>query len=123
MSLPLYKITVSSLAMPRPESRASKPGPVDEAPRHGILQVLLPVELDRTLDVPLVVGAGVLGYLDRDDAGVIEVRLHPVGVRQHVRQQPPGWACRDGPGRLWLAWLSALTHDQYLGFSVVIIQV
>jgi len=60
-----------------------EPGPADKIAADWILQVLLPVDLDGTLDVPLVVGGGVLIHLRQHDAGIVEVHLHPVGVYQH----------------------------------------
>ncbi len=62
-----------------------EPGPVDEVPPNRILQVLLPVDLDRALDVALVIGAGVLVDLDEDDAIVTKVGLRPVSVYKYVR--------------------------------------
>ena len=60
-------------------------GPADDVAPHGILQVFLPVQLHRALDVALVVGGGVLIDLGQDNPGVTEVLLDPVGVYQHVR--------------------------------------
>src|SRR4051812_30529540 len=56
----------------------------DEVAARRVLQVLLPVQLDRALDVALVVGAGVLVDLDEDDAGLAEMLLGPVGGDEHV---------------------------------------
>ncbi|GAB3310300.1 hypothetical protein GCM10027451_20890 [Geodermatophilus aquaeductus] len=56
----------------------------DEVAAQRVLQVELPVELDRALDVALVVGAGVLVDLDEDDAGLADVLLGPVGGDEHV---------------------------------------
>ena len=50
---------------------------VHEVTTDRILQVLLPVELDRGRDVPLVVGAGVLVYLDDDDTRLTDMGLPP----------------------------------------------
>ena len=57
---------------------------VDEVAADLVLQVGLPVELDRALDVALVVGRGVLVDLDQDDAGGVEVVLHPLGGDERV---------------------------------------
>jgi rhodanese-related sulfurtransferase len=59
-------------------------GPVHEVTADRILQVLLPVDLDRAGDVALVVGAGVFVYLHDDDVGVTDVGLRPVGVHEDV---------------------------------------
>ena len=57
---------------------------VDEVAAHRVLEVGLPVQLHGTLEVALVVGAGVLVDLDEDQAGVAEVLLGPVGGDEHV---------------------------------------
>ena len=57
---------------------------VDEVAADRVLQVLLPVDLDRAGDVPLVVGARVLIYLDDDGARRTDAGLDVVGVDQDV---------------------------------------
>src|SRR6202034_1321831 len=59
-------------------------GLVDEVTADRILQVLLPVDLDRGRDMTLVVGAGVLVYLDDDDTRITDMGLRPVGVHEDV---------------------------------------
>ncbi|CDZ90897.1 hypothetical protein RHRU231_770018 [Rhodococcus ruber] len=52
--------------------------PVQEVATDAVLQVLAPVELDRTFDVPAVVGGGVLVDLDEHGIRCVEVLLCPV---------------------------------------------
>src|SRR5208337_2683860 len=70
--------------------------PVHEVTADRILQVLLPVELDRGRDVPLVVGAGVLVYLDDDDTRVTDMGLRPVGVHEDVGSAHGGYTSFSG---------------------------
>jgi hypothetical protein len=58
--------------------QGAEPVAVDEVVADAVLQVLLPVELDRAGDVALVVGSGVLVDLDQDDVRVGEMLLDPV---------------------------------------------
>ncbi len=54
-------------------------GLADEVTTHLVLQVGRPVELDRALDVALVVRSGVLVDLDQHHLRVVEVVRHPLG--------------------------------------------
>ena len=49
-----------------------------------VLQVLLPVNLDRATDVALVVRGHVLVHFHDDDVGIVEFRLDPISVDQYV---------------------------------------
>src|SRR5690606_14328896 len=51
----------------------------DEVATYRVTQVTGPVDLDRALDVVLVVGRGVFVDLDQNDLGVVEMLLDPVG--------------------------------------------
>src|SRR5262249_51273466 len=62
---------------------------VDEVASNRILQIRAPVELDRALDVPAVVGGGVLVYLDEHDARGVEVFFGPVDSDQDVVASHP----------------------------------
>jgi hypothetical protein len=59
-------------------------GLVHEVTAQGVLQVLLPVQLDGTLEVAAVVGAGVLVDLDEDETGGTQVFLGPVCGDEHI---------------------------------------
>jgi hypothetical protein len=72
-------------------------GLVHEVPADRVLQVLLPVDLDRARDVPLVVGAGVLVYLDDDDTRLADVGLRPVGVHEDVGSAHGGYTSLSVP--------------------------
>jgi hypothetical protein len=54
-------------------------GLVDEVAAYRVLEVGLPVQLDRAGDVTGLVGGGVLVDLDEDGVGGVEVLLCPVG--------------------------------------------
>ena len=56
----------------------------DEVAADRVLQIGLPVDPDGVRDVALLVRGGVLVDLDQDHRRVLEVRLHPVGVDEHV---------------------------------------
>ena len=76
---------------------------VDEVAAHRVLQVLLPVELDRPGDVAAVVRGGVFVDLDQHDVVVAAVLFDPVGVDEyflpaHVVLAPE--FVGDPPGRM-----------------------
>ncbi len=48
-----------------------------------LLQIGLPVEADRTIDVALVVRVGVDVHLERSDVGVLGVFGQPIGLDEH----------------------------------------
>jgi hypothetical protein len=48
---------------------------VDEVPHDGVLELGAPVQLDHALDVPAVIGAGVLVDLDEDDVRRVEIAV------------------------------------------------
>ena len=75
---------MSSLAMPRSDSRAEELPAVDEVAADLILQVLLPVELDGAGDGPPSSGRGVLVDLDEDGLVGGEVLPSPFGADQDV---------------------------------------
>ncbi len=59
-------------------------GLLDDVALDRILQVVLPVQLDRAGDVALVVEVGVLVDLGDADAVVVQVLCQPVGADEHV---------------------------------------
>ena len=75
---------MSSLATPLRAQQRLELLLVDEVATHLVLEVGRPVELDRSLDVALVVGGGVLVDLDEDDLVVVEVVLDPLGGDESV---------------------------------------
>ena len=70
---------MSSLEMPLSDSSFENCCGVDEVALDRVLQIGLPVQLDRAGDVADVVGAGVLVDLDEDGVGRVEIALGPVG--------------------------------------------
>ena len=56
----------------------------EEVPPHGVLQVLPPIESDRSRDVGVGVARRVLVDLDDADVLVVQVLLQPVGLDEHV---------------------------------------
>jgi hypothetical protein len=75
---------VSSFEMPALGQQVLEARLVHEVTPDRVLQVLLPVDLDRARDMALVVGAGVLVHLDDDDTGIANAGLRPVGVHEDV---------------------------------------
>ena len=114
MLLPPYSTIVSSLATPRDGQQRLELRLVDEVAAYLVLEVGGPVELDRALDVALVVGGGVLVDLDEDDLRVIEMVLHPLGgdecgVAAHgaYLSRAPGPGAGSGGGWLSGRWPAA----------------
>ena len=56
---------------------------VDEVAADRILEILLPIQLDRAGDVAAVIGGGVFVHLDQDDSVVGGVVGNPVGVDEN----------------------------------------
>ena len=84
------------VADPTPAEDALEGLPVDDVALDGILEVVAPVELDRSRDVAFLVQVGVLVDLGDDEIGVAEVlgepvRRHEDGVRVSVLRhaEPP----------------------------------
>jgi hypothetical protein len=59
-------------------------GLLDDVALDGVLEVVLPVQLDRTGDVALLVEVGVLVHLRDDDAAVSQALDKPIGRHEHV---------------------------------------
>ena len=59
-------------------------GLLDDVPLDRVLEIVAPVQLDRTGDVSVLVEIRVLVHLRHDQVVVTEVRRQPLGRHQHV---------------------------------------
>ena len=74
-----------SRLMPFCRHQPREPGPVDVVAGDRVVELGVPVELDRTGDVAGLVQQHVLVGLGDDEAGVVEVLGHPLGRDEHLR--------------------------------------
>jgi len=58
--------------------------PVDVVPGHGVVELGVPVQLDRSRDVTGLVKQHVLVGLGHHQGGVVKVLGHPVGRDDHL---------------------------------------